>query len=256
MASEKGASSWLTSLPLAEYGFRLEFVDAICLRYDLKLTDVPMVCVCGDTFSISHSLTCGRGGFTIWRHDTIRNTIHDLVKDVCKDTRKEPGLIPVGDRQLPAGANRADGARADVSTLGFWRPLCRAFFYVKVFNPLAKTNWTMEIPKMYTFHEGLKKVKYNARILEIDQGTFTPLIVSCTGGVSKETDKFIKKLAEKISLKKKEEYSNVVSFVRRRIRFDLLKACVTSLRGERHKRGFTGEATEGLDFGVQNFEAN
>ena len=133
MASEKGASSWLTPLPLAEYGFRLnkeEFVDAICLRYDLKLTDVPMVCVCGNAFSISHSLTCGRGGFTIWRHDTIRNTVHELVKDVCKDTRKEPGLIPVGDRQHPAGANQADGARADVSTLGFWRPLCRAFFDV------------------------------------------------------------------------------------------------------------------------------
>ena len=45
---------------------------------------------------------------------TLLETLSMTVKDVCKDTRKEPGLIPVGDRQLPAGANRADGARSDV----------------------------------------------------------------------------------------------------------------------------------------------
>ena len=38
LLSEKGASSWLTSLPLKEYGFLLneqEFQDAISLRYNL-----------------------------------------------------------------------------------------------------------------------------------------------------------------------------------------------------------------------------
>ena len=63
LASEKGASCWLTSLPLVEYGFRLnkeEFVDAICLRYDLMLKEVPRSCICGDTFSINHCtrITC------------------------------------------------------------------------------------------------------------------------------------------------------------------------------------------------------
>ena len=44
LASEKGASIWLTTLPLANYGFRLnkqQFIDAICLRYNLPLHDVP-----------------------------------------------------------------------------------------------------------------------------------------------------------------------------------------------------------------------
>ena len=64
LASEKGASSWLTSLPLKEFGFRLnkqEFADAICLRYDLRLKDVPRRCACGDEYSISHCLTCKKG---------------------------------------------------------------------------------------------------------------------------------------------------------------------------------------------------
>ena len=44
LASEKGASIWLTTLPLANYGFRLnkqQFIDAICLLYNLPLHDVP-----------------------------------------------------------------------------------------------------------------------------------------------------------------------------------------------------------------------
>jgi len=36
VASEKGASSWLATLPIADHGFALHkgtFQDAICLRY-------------------------------------------------------------------------------------------------------------------------------------------------------------------------------------------------------------------------------
>ena len=38
LLSEKGASTWLSSLPLKAYGFRLnkqQFRDAVCMRYDL-----------------------------------------------------------------------------------------------------------------------------------------------------------------------------------------------------------------------------
>ena len=40
LASEKGASTWLTSIPLKAYGFRLnkqQFHDALCMRYDLLM---------------------------------------------------------------------------------------------------------------------------------------------------------------------------------------------------------------------------
>ena len=51
LSSEKGASTWLTSLPLKRYGFRLnkqQFWDAICLRYNLKLKEVPKYCQFGE----------------------------------------------------------------------------------------------------------------------------------------------------------------------------------------------------------------
>ena len=48
---EKGASSWLSVIPLKEMNFTLnkrEFRDAIKLRYGWEFNDIPTVCVCGD----------------------------------------------------------------------------------------------------------------------------------------------------------------------------------------------------------------
>ena len=86
---------------------------------------------------------------------------------------------------------------------------------------------------MYECHEQLKKTECNARIIEVEKGTFTPLVFSCTGGVSPETERFLKLLSKKISEKKQEQYSHVVACLRRRFRFDLLRSCIVSLRGER-----------------------
>ena len=101
----------------------------------------------------------------------------------------------------------------------------------------------------YTHHENLKKREYNARIIQIERASFTPLVFSCSGGMSNETDKFIKHLALKISEKKQEEYSQVVAFVRRRLRFDILRSCVISLRGER--ASFKCQKMENLDYGLR-----
>ena len=48
LAMEKGASSWLTAIPIKDLGFDLnkaQFWDAIKLRYDWEITDLPSVCV-------------------------------------------------------------------------------------------------------------------------------------------------------------------------------------------------------------------
>ena len=66
LASEKGASTWLTSLPLKSYGFRLnkqQFWDALCMRYDFNLKDVAKYCQCGQQYTINHCLSCKKGGY-------------------------------------------------------------------------------------------------------------------------------------------------------------------------------------------------
>ena len=143
-----------------------------------------------------------------------------------------------------------DGARADVSSLGFWNPLSRAFFDIRAFNPLAETNWKKESSSMYKDHEKAKKKEYNDMILEIEKGTFTPLLFSCCGGAGTEATKFIKHLATRISDKRQEQYRLTVSYTRRRIQFDILKTCVISFRGERKTQNQRRELHE-IDFGTE-----
>ena len=197
---------------------------------------MPRRCVCGEDYGINHCLTCKHGGFIHFRHNAVRDTVGKLVGEICKDVRIEPALLPVTGEVLPTTSNTTDGARSDVSALGFWQPLSRAFFDTKVFNPMATTNWQMDIPAMYVHHEKLKKKAYNERILQVEKGTFTPLVFSCSGGASPEASKFIKSLSAKLSVKRQESYAATVNFVRRRIRFDILRTCIVSFRGERNRR--------------------
>ena len=169
------------------------------------------------------------------RHDAVRNTTAELLREVCSDVQIEPSLLPVSGEDLPSGSNIKNDTRSDVSVRSIWAPLSRTFFDIRVFNPLAQTNWEKEIPDMYRFHESRKKEEYNARILEIEKGTFTPLVFSCFGGAAPEAEKFIKMLAMKISEKRAVPYSQMASFIRRKIRFDILRVCTIALRGERGK---------------------
>ena len=82
LASEKGSSSWLTSLPLKKYGFILtkqQFHDAVCLRYDMKIKDAALKCVCGKPYSVNHCLTCSRGGYVSLRHNSLRDLTAEVL---------------------------------------------------------------------------------------------------------------------------------------------------------------------------------
>ena len=68
LACEKGASYWLTVIPLKDMDFYLnkrEFRDAVRLRYDWPTPYNPSVCVCGSMFTVDHVMICQRGGLVI-----------------------------------------------------------------------------------------------------------------------------------------------------------------------------------------------
>ena len=59
------ASNWLTVIPIKEMNFNLnkrEFRDAIKLRYDWEIADLPAMCTCGDLFTVDHAMVCRHGG--------------------------------------------------------------------------------------------------------------------------------------------------------------------------------------------------
>ena len=121
--SGPGASSWLSAFPLKEQGFALnksEFQDAINLRYDKTLKNLPSKCVCEKPFTLTHAMNCQRGGFVINRHDKIRNFEANLLNQVCTDVQIEPPLQPTNGHSFTRSANTQRDARLDVRAKGFW----------------------------------------------------------------------------------------------------------------------------------------
>ena len=106
LASEKGASNWLTVIPIDEMGFTLnkgEFRDALKLRYDWGIANKPSICVCGDVFNVDHAMVCRRGGF-IQRHNELRDLEAHVLSIVCNDVEIEPALQELTGESLPSGA--------------------------------------------------------------------------------------------------------------------------------------------------------
>ena len=104
LLSEKGASAWLSTLPLKNCGFVLskqQFQDGLRLRYNIPLEGVSLECACGKPNSIDHALICKLGGYTHLRHNHLRDTLSNLLDVVCKDVVKEPHLLPVTNEDLP-----------------------------------------------------------------------------------------------------------------------------------------------------------
>ena len=79
---DKGASSWLNAMPLADQGLALnkqEVRDSLRLRYDLPLAHLSSHCICGDKFTVGDALSCKKGGVCsaeTWRCRELVNDIH------------------------------------------------------------------------------------------------------------------------------------------------------------------------------------
>ena len=141
LAQETGASNWLSALPIRAKGFSLnkqEFTDALALRYGWIVKGLPEVCACGENFDERHAMSCQKGGFISIQQDEIRDITCSLLKEVCSDVTKEPLLQPLqGEKFNYKTANVELEAREDISARGFWNRGQKAFFDLRVFNPLA-----------------------------------------------------------------------------------------------------------------------
>ena len=110
----------LTVVPLQEMGFNLnkrEFRDAIKLRYDWPIEDIPTRCACGDIFSVDHTMVCiEKGGFIIRRYNELRDLEADLLSMACNDVEIQPQLQDVTGEQFKSSrSNLAMEARLDFS---------------------------------------------------------------------------------------------------------------------------------------------
>ena len=135
VATKKGSSALLTVLPFQDLGFNLnkrEFRDAVKLRYDWPVEDIPSTCACGEAFTVDHSMICKLGGFITQRHNELRDLEAEFLSMVCSDVEIEPVLQNISGEYLNRGSNKAQDARLDIQARGFWERHWSAFVDVRV----------------------------------------------------------------------------------------------------------------------------
>ena len=158
----------------------------------------------------------------------------EFQREVCRDVVLEPALIPLDDEEI--SGTQADRAAPDISSRGLWSTFERTFFDVCVTHPNSPSYQTQTSGQIYNLHEKRKMKKYNSRIINVEKGSFTPLIYTTYGGWGPQATRYHKRLAEQISKKRNEEYASIMNYMRTRVRFSILRSTLVAVRGERGKK--------------------
>ena len=87
-------------------------------------------------------------------------------------------------------------ARPDIRARGVWRQGQNAFFEIRLTNVNAKSQKNQTVETILKKNEKKKKRPYNSRIMNVEHGTFTPLVFSLTGGEGPETSMFDTHIAQ------------------------------------------------------------
>ena len=145
---------------------------------------------------------------------------------------------------LPRGTNKAPDAQLDIRARGFWAREQSAFFDVGVCHPNADSYKNLTPEQIYKLHENDKKRLYSSRVLDVERGTFTPLVFTTTGGMSDECQRYHSRLAELLAVKKLENYASTITWIRIRVSFAILRSTLACLRGLRSKRRTTPNIKE------------
>ena len=190
-----------------------------------------------------------RGGFPIIRHNEIRDVTATMLTEVCHDVLVEPDLQPLSGEVLArASSIRTDGARLDIAVNGLWGGRFeRSFLDVRVFNPHAPSNRNSTISSCYRKHELEKKRAYEQRLLEVEHSSFTPLVLSATGGMARQATILYKRLASLLADKWDQPYSSTLCWVRSRLAFSLLRSAIQYIRGARSSVGHAIKSIPPID---------
>ena len=190
------------------------------------------------------------------RHNNVRDLLAGLMREAgCKPVETEPHLQPIppglqrrvgrGPRTGAVISTDADDARLDVLATGVWGDQRRAFFDIRVTDPLAPSYISTSLDQHKKSQEKLKKNSYNDRVLQVERASFTPLVFTVAGGAGREASRLMSILGERIASKTSQPKSAVMGVMRTRLSYTLIRANTVCLRGHKGppRRAFEHEAS-------------
>ena len=181
-------------------------------------------------------------------HNELRDLEADVLSMVCNDVEIELVLQELAGDSLPIGTNRAPDACLDIHARGFWKRQRSAFFDVRVCYHNADSYRDLNLKQLYKQHENDNKRLYTQRVMDVEQGTFTPLVFTTTGGIVEGYMRYHNRLAELVAAKKEEDYATTLSWIRSKVSFAILKSALLCLRGSRTAKRTIRSNVQEADF--------
>ena len=114
------------------------------------------------------------------------------------------------------------------------QPQVDVLFDVRVTDVDAPSYCSRSPQAVLCSAEAEKKCKYMEACLA-RHASFTPLCFSIDGMFGIEADFFLRRLAERLSIKWERSYSEVIGWVRSRLSFAILRATMLCVRGSRSR---------------------
>ena len=102
-----------------------------------------------------------------------------------------------------------------------------------MFNSHAPSNCKTSTAACYRRHELEKRRAYERRIIEVEHGSFTPIVLSTSGGWGPLATVAFRRLAGLLSIKHSQPYSTTLGFIWSKIAFSLVKSKIMCLQGAR-----------------------
>ena len=97
---------------------------------------------------------------------------------------------------------------------------------------LPPQTGTMQQPAaVFRKHKLEKKRAYQQQVQDVEQSSFTPLVLSATGGMGAEATTFYKHLTAMLSQKWETPYSKMLCWLRCRLSYSLIHSAIQAIRG-------------------------
>ena len=115
---------------------------------------------------------------------------------MCNDVEIEPKLLTVTGKNF---SNRTVKRDLVLDPGGSGLGGQQAFFDIRVFCSNANRYFNSALPQCYAQNEKEKKTQYDKRVLQIEHGSFFPLVFSIYGGMSRKYSTFYNRLSSLLS---------------------------------------------------------
>ena len=138
-----------------------------------------------------HAVNHKKGGFVTIRHSEIRNFNVDILKQACNNVRVEPQLQPKMEKHVSHGSVTRDEAHLGILELEVLAQWSESAIFDMCDKHKCRFGQSTIVKSDLSMSQTEKKRKYNDRVMNTKQETFTPLVCSTSGGLGNKYQTFM-----------------------------------------------------------------